>query len=1086
MKKSVKLMVSLFQQADLFSACRPCKLHLVFVFLLTFHNIVSGSPAKSLNQPCTYSKSQQTGEPYLVNDDLLQAQISDSIEQLILKSEQLWFEDKKQAESLAFSLFNALENTQVSDSLRARMYHLIGKILVDKQQLNAGIDSLNIALNIMKNIYGDNDTSLANTYNYLGIAHLYMRQYGKAMAYFEQTVRILNKNNVVNWTLYDANMNMGIVNGTKSRFDQSYKYFNQAKLIIDSIGTASDSILLAKLYINYGLMSTLMGKFEEANHYYSIAETVFKRELGDDNLSVANVMINKGINAYYKYDFVKAELYYKEVINIYLKRDKTSIVISKSYNNLSALSLKTGDFASSIRYGLTGLKYNPDNYLKVLFYQNLADAYASLGKADKAEHYYLEAINLLQTTRADPTKSISLYKSYADFLFNEKKFEKSKTYYFIALKKIDAYQRSDSKVYASLLSQIGDFYRYSENNLDSAFIFYNQSISSWNDILAKQDTSKSGNFNDIRFLDAYLGKARSQSFLYQQSSNLDLLKEGISIYRLALNWAEKISGNLDTENQLLLNEKFKIAYEEAIDIAYILYKETGDIQYRDLAFEYGERLKSSVLLAAVQNINALRTTDVPEQIVQSEIQLQQEVNGMKRLLIEEQVKAHPSAKKTDFFNSRLLKLMLSYDSLVAKIEQEYPKYYALKYDHSVISVTDLTEQLQADEVVLEYVLTDSTLTLFSFGKEIRHFSQIKIDTLFHDALDYLVNIKNIDVPQSGKNEMIRFIRNANTLWNYLIEPVYHQLKDKKLIIVPDGRLGYLPFDLLLNSALIPDELNYGLLPYLFKAFPISYSYSSTLRFNKYFRRKNEQAHKLIAFAPDYKSGKKTQNPSLSPLPNSAREVIEVSQIFDGKAYLEEDATKSKFMKDAEKYKVIHLAMHTIINDSLPMLSELLFYRDSVLSPDNTLHTYEVFGLKLSADLVVLSACNTGYGRLQKGEGIMSLARGFKYAGVPSIVFTLWEVQDKATSGIMEGFYTFLKAGDRKDVALQKAKVNFLAHANQLKSHPYYWSSFLLTGDTGQIIHKQEESTSGRLIVFGILLLTLLWFAVVYWKKKSEK
>jgi CHAT domain-containing protein len=134
----------------------------------------------------------------------------------------------------------------------------------------------------------------------------------------------------------------------------------------------------------------------------------------------------------------------------------------------------------------------------------------------------------------------------------------------------------------------------------------------------------------------------------------------------------------------------------------------------------------------------------------------------------------------------------------------------------------------------------------------------------------------------------------------------------------------------------------------------------------------------------------------------------------------------------------------------------------------------------------LSACNTGYGRLQKGEGIMSLARGFKYAGAPSIVFTLWEVQDKATSGIMEGFYTFLKAGDRKDVALQKAKVNFLAHANQLKSHPYYWSSFLLTGDTGQIIHKQEESTSGRLIVFGILLLTLLWFAVVYWKKKSEK
>ncbi|MCF6342338.1 MAG: CHAT domain-containing protein, partial [Bacteroidales bacterium] len=243
---------------------------------------------------------------------------------------------------------------------------------------------------------------------------------------------------------------------------------------------------------------------------------------------------------------------------------------------------------------------------------------------------------------------------------------------------------------------------------------------------------------------------------------------------------------------------------------------------------------------------------------------------------------------------------------------------------------------------------------------------------------------------------------------------------------------------------------------------------------------------LIAFAPEYKQLRTGGGGGLSLLPNSGNEAKEVTAVFGGKAYLGEDATKPRFLKEALDYRIIHLAMHTWINDSLPMFSELLFYEDAGKASSGKLYTYEVFGLKLAAELVVLSACNTGSGRLQKGEGIMSLARGFKYAGVPSIILTLWEVQDKATSGIMKQFYLYLKEGDSKDVALQKAKLDFLDNANRLKSHPYYWSSFLITGDAEQIVKNEEGSNSMQLIYSGIALFVLLLGVALFWKIKERK
>jgi CHAT domain-containing protein len=167
------------------------------------------------------------------------------------------------------------------------------------------------------------------------------------------------------------------------------------------------------------------------------------------------------------------------------------------------------------------------------------------------------------------------------------------------------------------------------------------------------------------------------------------------------------------------------------------------------------------------------------------------------------------------------------------------------------------------------------------------------------------------------------------------------------------------------------------------------------------------------------------------------------------------------------------------------LSELVFAPETKDTGSNVLHTYEVYGLNLNADMVTLSACNTGSGKLQKGEGIMSLARGFIYAGVPSVVMTLWEVQDKSGYEIMRRFYQHLKDGHPKDVALQKAKIEFIKGSNMLKAHPYFWSSYILSGDSSTL-QINESAWNINYAAFAIIIAAILLASLIFLKRKKRK
>lgn len=187
---------------------------------------------------------------------------------------------------------------------------------------------------------------------------------------------------------------------------------------------------------------------------------------------------------------------------------------------------------------------------------------------------------------------------------------------------------------------------------------------------------------------------------------------------------------------------------------------------------------------------------------------------------------------------------------------------------------------------------------------------------------------------------------------------------------------------------------------------------------------------------------------MTPLPGIKKEVRLISRIIKSKVFEEEEATEYNFRKNAEQYDILHLAMHAFINDSVPAFSSLAFTQVETddLQKEGLLNTLDIYNLKLKAKLAVLSACNTGTGQLRKGEGIMSLARGFLYAGCPSIIMSLWEVDDESGTKIMASFYKNLKKGESKDEALRMAKLEYLASVNSRKAHPHYWLSFVSIGD----------------------------------------
>jgi len=302
------------------------------------------------------------------------------------------------------------------------------------------------------------------------------------------------------------------------------------------------------------------------------------------------------------------------------------------------------------------------------------------------------------------------------------------------------------------------------------------------------------------------------------------------------------------------------------------------------------------------------------------------------------------------------------------------------------------------------------------------------------------------------------------LYKSLVAPFVAN-ENQKLIIVADGLLNYIPF-----GALNTQENG---ISYLMEKHAVSYANSATLYAQLLDR--NKKKGDLLAFAPSF-SGEQVQvDPSrdkLLPLPHNKREVEQILNSFEGQSYINQKASLQNFTSQLSGFGMLHLATHAVFDDTSPEYSYLAFSNSD--NEDNLLYVSDLYNLQIDADLVTLSACESGVGELKRGEGFLSLARGFFYSGASSIASTLWKINDASTTTLMDSFYKNLSNGDTKDIALQKSKISFLESNRQNGlSHPYYWSGFIISGNTSSIHSPNYWAWIG----LGILLTVIAGFLV---------
>ncbi|MCK4406801.1 MAG: CHAT domain-containing protein, partial [Bacteroidales bacterium] len=580
--------------------------------------------------------------------------------------------------------------------------------------------------------------------------------------------------------------------------------------------------------------------------------------------------------------------------------------------------------------------------------------------------------------------------------------------------------------------------------------------------------------------------------LYSESNNINDLKESLKCYDLTVKLIEKVRDYLSKESKYTLTENVKNTFDNAIKISLELYKTKKDKKYLETAFEYAEKSKSAVLLASIRDVDAIKFSGIPETLQKIEKEINGKIRAYDKLVYDEKNSENPNSDKINLWGSKLFDLNREYDSLISKFEKEHKQYYSLKYDKNVISVKTIQKKLNKNKALIEYTVSDSLLFIFVITSEKFSAFELPIDSTFFRNIEELRKLlKNVSAENSNVNFRDYSIVSYQ-LYRDLIKPIQNLITGKDLIIIPDGILGYIPFEALISMLPDVEKIDYRNLFYLIKNYPISYSYSATLLFKDY--KTKTTGNKLLAFAPAYEITDKTEkNQSLVlnkfsdiliPIKNAKNEINNINKIFDGKFLQDLDATELNFKTFANNFDVLHFAMHTIIDDENPMYSKMVFTLDNDSVEDGCLNTYEIYNLDLNARLAVLSACNTGFGKLSKGEGIMSLARGFLYSGVQSIIMTLWKIEDKSGVEIMTKFYTNLKKGNSIDNALRKAKLDYLKSASQFRAHPYFWAAYVDIGNTSPLC--KSTGINPILLSVCVLIIIVILSVWIYRKKYLSK
>lgn len=360
------------------------------------------------------------------------------------------------------------------------------------------------------------------------------------------------------------------------------------------------------------------------------------------------------------------------------------------------------------------------------------------------------------------------------------------------------------------------------------------------------------------------------------------------------------------------------------------------------------------------------------------------------------------------------------------------------------TLQDVQESVPDEEsVILEYFLGDSSSFLWVISEEEHELFILP----GRNELKNNIETIRFSLTKPDASNLPFFTRSAQMLYKQLLEQAVPYIeKGKKLVIIPDGELYYLPFEVLLTKAPKRGKSSDPTtLPYLVKKHPLSYGHSATILMNMStgIQAEGGMQPRLLAFGdPEFSSQYKR-------LEYSAGEVESISSFFEpsgADVFVQNEASEKRIKNTPmDQYSHIHFATHGTVDEVIPDFSSLVLAMDPDRNEDGLLQAWEIMDLELNADLVVLSACQSGLGKMVRGEGMVGLTRAFMYAGTPTVLVSLWNVADISTAGLMEKFYeNLIKKELTKTDALRRAQLSMIK--DEQFAHPFYWAPFVLIGD----------------------------------------
>ncbi|MDQ6470217.1 CHAT domain-containing protein [Flavobacterium sp. LHD-80] len=530
------------------------------------------------------------------------------------------------------------------------------------------------------------------------------------------------------------------------------------------------------------------------------------------------------------------------------------------------------------------------------------------------------------------------------------------------------------------------------------------------------------------------------------------LKKALEAYKLSFHIEDLLMNGLVYENSKIISQvRARNRTEKCILIYDRLYKKENKIEYLEDAFQLAEKTKSGILKSHLSNI---------KKAFAEEKHLLQEFQNANNSILKEQQKGNLANIST--INSAIKKqneLMLS----LKKIQSQNPNLISEHFD-----LKTLFSKLENDKAIMVY---------YFMGVENLYYFTIQNNRIILNHFD----VTNNPIPKVLK--FLDYFKSADAItndivgYNYYGKSAYDLLKlpannvYQNLIIVPDGILNFLPFEALITKE--SSTTNFAKMHYLLNDFKIAYNTSANIYLNSKPISKSEKT--VLGVFPVFEN-------TAFELSYSKKELEFIRSNFKGKYLENSDASFSNFRNNASNYSILHLSMHASSGD-IETPASIKFYDQEILYS-------ELYNLHIDPDLVVLSACETGIGKLYKAEGAMSVARGFQFAGAQNLLFSLWKVNDFTTSVFMSDFYKNIKNKTSYFEANANAKLDYLKDKSipNAKKSPYYWSSFVYYGS----ISKEDQS--GNYIYYVISLLALIGLFLIInryqkWKiftKFSEK